>query len=204
MKNRLLKRLERLVNHTLSLDGAFLDELGKLSGKVISLEFINTELNIFLLLQDAGIYIISDYDGEVHVRIRGTPSDMFAYLISARQGSDNFTGTLEIAGDVGLAQRFQTMMRRIDIDWEEHLSHLVGDTLAHKAGNLIRKVLDFSNKTKKTLALDISEYLLYEKEVLPERSEVDAFTNMVDELRNDVERLKARINRINQAFSRET
>ena len=181
------------------MDPECFQELSGLSGKVISLEFINTDLTIYLFPHAEGIGLKNSYEGDVHVRVRGTPADMLAFLVSSENNS-SLSPNMEIIGDVGLAQQFQQIMKRIDIDWEEQLSHWVGDTLAHKLGNAVTGMLDFAKETKKTLELDVSEYLRYEKEVLPVQSEVDQFTCEVDKLRNDAERLKVRLDKLNQSI----
>ena len=48
---------------------------------------------------------------------------------------------------------------------------------------------DFLRQLKNKLELDLSEYALYEKEILPERDEIERFNHSVDELRDDLERL---------------
>ncbi|OGT84016.1 MAG: hypothetical protein A3G96_03140 [Gammaproteobacteria bacterium RIFCSPLOWO2_12_FULL_52_10] len=106
---------------------------------------------------------------------------------------------MEVSGDVGLAQRFQKIVKDLDLDWEEHLSHWFGDTLAHKLGNAVRGSVQFAKATKRTLELDVSEYLRYEKEVLPEISEVNDYITAIDVLRDDVERLKLRIDKLARA-----
>jgi ubiquinone biosynthesis protein UbiJ len=87
-------------------------------------------------------------------------------------------------------------MRRLDLDWEEELSRWLGDSLARKLGNLGRRSARVARESVQTLAMDLSEYLRFEKQALPDRTEVDEFNADVDTLRNDVERLKARINRL--------
>ena len=50
--------------------------------------------------------------------------------------------------------------------------------------------------TGKTIGMDISEYLRYEKEALLDKLELDEFIQTVDKLRNDVERLQKRVERL--------
>ena len=79
------------------------------------------------------------------------------------------------------------------------MSRWLGDTLAHKMGNLVRTTINLARDSKRTLELDISEYLRYEKEILPEQSEVDDYIAAIDELRNDTERLQLRVDRLARA-----
>jgi ubiquinone biosynthesis protein UbiJ len=48
----------------------------------------------------------------------------------------------------------------------------------------------------RTIGLDISEYLRYERKTLLDKSELDEFNHAVDKIRNDVERLQKRIERL--------
>lgn len=196
MTEKLVAKLEKSINYALSYDKDTLREIATLSAKVISLEFINTDIILYVLPGDEGFRFLAEFDGDVNVRIRGTPLDMLSYLMATKTESTTFTGSMEIIGDVGLAQRLQFIMKNIDFDWEEHLSHWLGDTLAHKFSNALRSTLKFGIEVKTTLAMDMSEYLRFEKDVLPDHMEIDQFSSLVDELRDDVERLKIRIERI--------
>ena len=43
---------------------------------------------------------------------------------------------------------------------------------------------------------DAGEYLKYERELLPDRAQVETFMQQVDVVRDDVERLEARVQRL--------
>lgn len=199
MTGRIFKQFEAVLNRALKLDPETQSGLAKLSGRVLALEILNTGLVLHLIPAAEGIRLESDYGGETNVTIRGTPVNLMTYLMSTSGKTEGFTGRLEIVGDVGLAQEFQTLMKNVDLDWEEFLSHWLGDTLAHKMGNLFRGSVSLARNTKHTLELDVSEYLRYEKEFLPEKQEVEEYITAIDELRNDAERLHLRINKLAKA-----
>ena len=194
-------KIESLVNRGLALDQDSLEALALLSGKVIALEFINTGLKFYLFPCAGGLQLQDNHDGDVNVRIMATVPDMLSYLLSSRDESKSASGTLQVVGDVGLAQRFQSIIRNTDLDWEEFLSRYTGDIIAHKLGNLIRQTGTIARHTGDTLRQDISEYLLYEKEILPVREDIEDYVSSVDELRNHVERLKHRIERLERSIT---
>ena len=192
-----MNALERLLNRLLSLDQETLDELTGLSGKVVQLELINTTQPVIsLIIGEQGIQVDTDYAGTGDVLIRGTPLNLLAYMRSSGEGRAAVTGNMEIKGDLGLAQDFQRLLHRFEVDWEEQAARLVGDTLARKASNLAQMGVDFLRQLKEKIELDLSEYALYETEVLPDREEVERFNHSVDVLRDDLERLKQRYYRI--------
>ena len=194
-----MQTLQHFINQLLSQDPETLDELAGLSGKVIQVELLNTaQPAISLFIQDYGVRIETDHAGEADVLIRGTPLNLLAYLRPSGAGRPAVAGDLEIRGDLGLAQDFQRVMHRFEIDPEEQAARLLGDTLAHKAANLARMGADFLRQLKDKIELDLSEYALYETELLPERDEIERFNNSVDELRDDLERLKQRVYRLSE------
>ncbi len=198
-----MKPLERLVNRLLSLDRETLDELAGLSGKVVQVELINTTQPVVSLkIEQHGIQVDTDYAGTGDVLIRGTPLDLLVYMRSSGESRATVTGNMEIKGDLGLAQDFQRLLHRLEIDWEEQAARLVGDTLARKASNIARAGVDFLRQLKNKIQMDLSEYALYETEVLPDRDEVERFNNSVDVLRDDLERLKQRLHRISADLHR--
>ena len=192
-----MKPLERVLNNLLLQDPETLDELASLSGKVIQVELLNTAQPVIsLVIQDRALRIETDHAAEADVLIRGAPLNLLSYMRSAGQGQPAAVGNLEIRGDLGLAQDFQRLMRRFEVDLEEQAAQVLGDTLAHKAANLARSGAGFIRHLKNKIELDLGEYVLYEKEILPDRDEIDRFNHAVDELRDGVERLKQRVNQL--------
>ena len=192
-----MKPLEHLLNNLLHQDPETLDELAALAGKVIQVELLNTsQPAVNLLIEERGIRIETDPGKDADVLIRGTPLNLLVYLRSSGEGRPAVAGDLEIRGDLGLAQDFQRLMRRFEIDLEEQAARLLGDTPARKAANLARMGAAFLRQLKTKIELDLGEYALYEKEILPDRDEIERFNHSVDELRDDLERLKQRVNKL--------
>jgi ubiquinone biosynthesis protein UbiJ len=141
--------------------------------------------------------LLGDYRGTPDAVISGAPWSLARVAYGGDRGA-LFAGEVEIRGDVTVGQRFEAILRGIDIDWEEQLSRLVGDVAAHQVGKLVRDTMAWGAKSAETLGRDVSEYLQEESRHLPQRDEVDAFLTAVDDLRNDVERLGARIRRLRE------
>ena len=81
-------------------------------------------------------------------------------------------------------------------DLEEELARVVGDVAARNLANLARGFLDFGRKAGRSLAGNVSEYLQEEGRDLPTTTEAEEFLAGVDRLRDDVERLEARLARL--------
>ena len=189
-------RLEKHLNRVLALDPETLTRLHEISGQVVLLDFLNTDLSIYLVPGPQGFQLHSELDEEPRVSIRATPGDMLAYLLNAGANTGNLTARLEIIGDVTLAQKLQSIMQAMDLDWEEQLASWFGDSLGHPLGRVLKGSARLLRETHLKFQQDLSEYLRFEKNLTLEKTEMEEFVNDVDILRDDVERLKQRIERL--------
>jgi len=103
---------------------------------------------------------------------------------------------MQVIGDISLGQRFQDIMQNIEIDLEEPLSKWVGDIMAYQIGKFVRGTSRLAANTSKILVMDLSEYLRFEIEMLPDDLLVDEFSKDVDLLREDVDRFAKRVNKL--------
>lgn len=190
-----LASLEQAVNAALALDPKTGERLCRLDGKVVAIELRGTPLRIYLQPHNEGLRLMGHYDGEADTTLRGAPLSMLR-MNSGRTGEGLFRGGVEIDGDVELGTRFQQIFEKLDIDWEEHLSRLTGDIIAHQLGNTVRGLFAWGERSREHLGQDIADYLQEEREVLPVDWEVDEFIESIDTLRSDTDRLEARVKRL--------
>jgi ubiquinone biosynthesis protein UbiJ len=195
--------LEPLINRLLAMDVAAQQGLSKFDGKVIAIELLNTAAVLYITLVPAGITLSARPERTADLHISGTPAQFASYLLAMKRGEAVPVGGLQISGDAVLAQVFQTSLKNLDLDWEEELSRWIGDTLAHQAGRGAHKAAGLIRHAGTTLKQDLSEYLRYETNILPDKEMITEFNASVDVLRDDVERLKMRIRRLQQAAGRE-
>ena len=198
---RPLAKIQTLLNAILREDERAFAAVGDLSGKLIAIRILGTDLTIFVQFEKQGIVIALEHQAQPHVTITARPFTLLALLLDHDGKAIGITPDMEISGDTNLAQRFQEILINVEIDWEEHLSHFIGDIAAHQAGRLVRTTCAYLRETRKTVGLNISEYLRYEKEILPDRDEITEFISAVDVLRNDAERLQQRFDRLQRQIT---
>jgi len=190
-----LAGLEQALNAALALDPKTLERLARLQGRVIAIELKGTGIRLVLEPGAEGLRLMGNFDGEVDTTLRGAP---FALLRmgTARTGEGMFSGDVEIDGDVELGQQIQRVFEKLDIDWEEHLSRISGDIIAHQIGNTFRGLFNWGERAADHLGEDIADYLQEETDTLPVPWEVDEFIENVDTLRSGVDRIEARVKRL--------
>ena len=194
--------LELALNRYLALDPAIQRRLARLHGKVIAFELAGLGETIFLVPGPERLQVLANYEGQADCRLRGTPLALSRMGDPKASSGQLFSGQVEISGDTELAHSFGKIIGAIDVDWEEQLSRITGDIIAHQLGNMWRATGHWAKDSGHSLSLDLQEYLQEELQLLPTRVEIDAFLGAVDTLRDDSERLQARIDRLRAQLQR--
>jgi ubiquinone biosynthesis protein UbiJ len=167
----------------------------KLDGSVIAVRVRNTALATWFLVHGDCLELTTACDAEPDVVISG--SLLTLARMSGQSGVSALRdGSLELTGDPHIADRFQRLLSFAKPDIEEELSSVIGDATAHKLGELARGVGQWGRDARSTMGANIREYLQEESRDAPSRYEVERFVSDVNTLRDDVERLEARINRL--------
>ena len=191
-----INKFEEYINKILRLDEQTFNDLNKYNDKIIAFEFINTKIKLYITLSENRLNIDSECNKDPDVLIKSSPTNFLKTILPSKYGMADFPVDMQVVGDITLAQDFQKIMRNLDIDLEDPLSKLVGDTLAYQIGQFMRKAGNITFKTVETLMVDISEYLRFEIEMLPDELLVEEFIKEVDLLRNDTELVSKRINKL--------
>ncbi len=184
--------LEKTINQCLRLDPETLTSVTELEGKVIALNVEGPGIEIFLVPTADGLRVQSVFEGEPDVRIRGGIFSLARMGMSENPASV-FGDGVEMEGDTHLGRKVQRILDSLDVDWEEQLSRLTGDVVAHQVGNVVRGLADWGRNALGTAGLDVAEFFQEESRDLVVKEELDAFLDQVDVVRGDVDRLAARI-----------
>lgn len=105
---------------------------------------------------------------------------------------------LDICGDMHIAQNVSRLFQQLSIDWEEVLSEYTGDILAHQLVKGVKQLDKNARRHLSEVANTLGSALIDEKKLAAHRLQVLHFSDQVTDLRNDVERLEARIARLEQ------
>lgn len=188
--------LETAINRCLRLDPEASDALASVQGTVVLLKVSGTGYEFLLRLGGGGVEVLPLASESPDITLIGSPFALERLMTALGDSEDPFSSGVSISGDVAMAQRLKSIVNRLHIDWEEQLSHVVGDIAAHEVGNVARTIAAWGRRTQQTLFQDVGEYLCEEIRLVPARTELDAYLSAVDVLRDDVERLDKRIERL--------
>jgi ubiquinone biosynthesis accessory factor UbiJ len=191
----LLERLEEALNRNVADSRKAQALCRQLDGRVVSLAVTGTPLEFYFKAQDGRLSLSPRHDGTADAILSGTPIALLALAGPRAEGALR-GGGVRIEGDAEVAQKFRDLLGHAQPDFEEELARVIGDVAARNLANMARGFLDFGRKAGQSLAGNVSEYLQEEGRDLPTRTEAEEFLAGVDRLRDDVERLEARLARV--------
>jgi len=102
-------------------------------------------------------------------------------------------GDVRIQGDGQLAQQYRELAALLVPDLEDGLARLMGRSAAHLATRGLRNAADVVRTAAWNSVQNLAEFLAHESGDLVSRHEAEHFLHGVDELREQLDRLEARL-----------
>lgn len=195
-EDQLLERAARAVMRVLATDSLATARLRELAGRVIALQIRGFDTTIFAAVTDSELLLATSTAREPDVMLAGKLAD-FAAFAQARGSAEAMpAGKLQIQGDLATAQAVQRLLDELAIDWEALLAEHLGEIAAHQIGRGVRRGLAWFRDARAAWIEDIPAYLQHERQWVPTADQVEGFAREGMSLGADVERLAARIARL--------
>jgi ubiquinone biosynthesis accessory factor UbiJ len=106
--------------------------------------------------------------------------------------------SVQIRGDAEIANLYRDLFAAARPDLEEELSRWVGDMPARHLSLLAKSVRTWARRARRTAGENIAEYLQEEGRDLVTKTEMEEFLRGVDGVRESLDRIEARLLRIEQ------
>ena len=178
------------VNHVLRGESWALRRLAPFAGRTARFDIL--PFSALVTVRDSGEIAAAAPGAAADDHIRVTPAAAARILA----GDEAAYEQVRVDGDAEFAQALQFVVRNARWDVEEDLSRVVGDTLAHRAVGAGRTVMQLQARAAASLGRNLSDYWLEERPLIARRTDVADWLQEVDRLRDDVERLAQRIERL--------
>ena len=195
--------IETVINRYLALDPEMLEKMSGFSGKVIKMEITGISKQLFIFPDASGIHITSEFDGQADTLLRGSPLSLFKMGLAANAANLLLKGEVEISGDTGLGHRFKNLFSQMDIDWSEPLADWFGDSIAYQLQQTGKKFGLWSKRSVQSVSMTLSEYLQEESRDVVTETEIQMFNDSVSRLRDDADRLQAKMAKLSTATTTE-
>ena len=179
------------INHLLAREAWARNELVRHAGKVA--HFDGGLALVRLKVAADGMVQAAPVADPANVTIRVKMSDL-PLIMQNRQRAFSY---VLIEGDADFANTISHLSQNLRWEAEDDLARLIGDIPATRVAAGMRAAVETVKSTQQKLAENMAEYLLDENPMLVRPQAVADFSNEVSKLRDDVERLAKRLERLN-------
>lgn len=207
------RALEAALNRAIALDPDTRDALQPLDGRSVVLALDSAEAPLALRMRVEGTQLRvgpADAEQAPDLAVRSSLGGVLSLgmrmvlprLLGAAADDEAIpVGAMRIEGDAELARRLQRLAERFDPDWQQPFASVFGDVLGVQIANGVAAALRQARTGGLKFAGTAAEYLTEESRDVVPRAELDAFHDDVDSLRDDAERLAARIARLRKRMA---
>ncbi len=202
LKPLLIYALETGLNQYLALDETIEAKLAPLSGKIIALTVQPFNETIYLCPSDRSIQCLDCYLETPDAHISGSLAALGLMGLSASPMRAIFSGKVNIEGDVQVGKKLQELFAHLDLNLEGHLAKYTGAEISGQISQVFKSVHRWTQDSLTTFKLNTSELLQEETRDLPAPAEAELFYQQVDKLRNDFDRLQARLDRLSELLNK--
>ena len=195
LQQAILSIAEPMLNQALSYDDSAQYKISRLENKKLAVELTDLSMSVTLKVFNHKVLVSSqleDADCQIKTTTSGLKKLSDASQITALIKNDE----LELDGDLHVAQAFSSLFMDNDIDWQEWLSDYIGDAAAYKLSQLIKSKQTHLQRKKRDLDYTLHSALIDELKLTPDQSEVTVFSEQVDRINAQTERLSAAINQL--------
>lgn len=186
--------LTRILNHLITQNSWARAELQPYSGQTVEIHLGPAKAHLTILehggLAMAGETAISDASIILSLSL--------ALRIIANDAAA--TNQVQITGNMRLAKALASVLQGMQWDYEEDLSKMIGDIPATQLNAFAKKALSETKSKAINVTEMLTEYWQEENPIIAKKRYVESFVKEVDQLRDNVERLEKRIEKLQHAL----
>jgi ubiquinone biosynthesis accessory factor UbiJ len=175
------------LNRLLRASGWALERLRPHAGKTARLVCPPFALSVTVL--ESGEFAAASAEAQPDVTIRATAP----LLLRLAAGDEAARSDVTVSGDVQFAATIDLLRRTLGWDYEDDLSRIFGDVVAHRAVSAGRELDRWARAALHNLGLAMAEYWTHERPLIASSQSLQEFNEEIDQLRDDAERLEKRM-----------
>jgi ubiquinone biosynthesis protein UbiJ len=195
MFSPVLNAVARLLNRSLVETTSAQGLLAALEQKSLAINvLLNPDaepIRIRFLIEQQKFCVLMDQEPAT-TSIRGTPLSLLK-LSGLQLLSSLTTQSTHIDGDVEVARRFELLFKSLHFDVEATLAEKIGDKRAYLVNQAAKRGAAMLLRQLRSVGRQSREFLTEEAQLLTPTAQVQQFSHETARLRDDAERLQARL-----------
>jgi ubiquinone biosynthesis protein UbiJ len=188
-----LASAEAAFNRNIAVSGQAAALVKRLEGRSLQIE-VDGITRVRALCAGGRLALLAGEDTPADAVIAGSAPA----LLQLMRGGGAPGSSVQIRGDAEIANAYRELFAAARPDLEEELSRWVGDLPARGLAQVARSVRTWARRARRTAGENIAEYLQEEGRDLVNKTEMEEFLRGVDGVRDGVDRVEARLKRLEQ------
>lgn len=197
----LLASVESGVNRILRLDSTALARMRPLTGKVIAVECASPALHLFILPSDEGLLLAAQWAADADCTLRAPASSLLHLALSKDKTAVLHGPQVDLEGDSHVLMELAAILQDLELEWEFELSRWIGPVATTLIAGHVRSRANWYQHGFASLNQNLAEYLSEEARTLVGEREAQARFNELDQLKLDLDRLEARVERLSRSLN---
>ncbi len=188
----LLAPMQATLNRNIGMSTPARQHARELDGRRIVIHSADIGLDLSFEFNEEVVELSTRSGEDADCIIEGSPLTLLRLAGSEPEAAFR-DGSADVRGDALVAQAFQKFLKFARPDWEEELSRIVGDVAAHQLVRGFKDILNWGQRSSAAMAQNAAEFFQEESRDLPSSTEAQHFMEDVDMLREQADRLEARL-----------
>lgn len=189
--------LETLLNHYIDLDPDIKSTLHFWRGKSLKIVLTDLGQTFYLTIEDNKLALSKQEKTSPTTTLSGSSLSFLHLALADLATTRQLMHTeIQLEGDTEFAEALKNTIDALHIDWEEQLSKITGDVVAHQFFQHVHHTQDWFLSLKNSAVSDMGDYLKEESRLLPTQTQFHTFSKEIDTLTVDCDRLIARVDRL--------
>jgi ubiquinone biosynthesis protein UbiJ len=185
----------------LRLDSTALARMRPLTGKVIAVECASPALHLFILPSDEGLLLAAQWAADADCTLRAPASSLLHLALSKDKTAVLHGPQVDLEGDSHVLMELAAILQDLELDWEFELSRWIGPVATTLIAGHVRSRANWYQHGFASLNQNLAEYLSEEARTLVGEREAQARFNELDQLKLDLDRLEARVERLSRSLN---
>ena len=185
-----LSKLNHLINYSLELDPHSHVLINKLANQSLRVTLKGTPCDLIFYCCNNQLLIKPFDSSKYDASISGAPLTLIKIAITQQIDSSL---SIEITGNLSTIDSFRKLISTLEIDWEEQLSRLIGESAGVALHQRVKNSLHWLKNMSTNFCQNLTEISQEEYQLFPSRAECEQFYNEVDDINLETERLEKKL-----------
>jgi ubiquinone biosynthesis protein UbiJ len=197
LKTAILIPLEAAINAALALDEGNPHRMRNLEGKSLAIQTHRPYTTLGIHFIAGRVSLNPFFDELATTQLEGETRDLLRLFFTSIRGEVLHTMTdfnISVKGSVDFLSQVTDFVRALQLDWEYHLSQVIGDMPVEGLRRVGSKGAETAKDAHENAKRAVKDYLIYESNLFPSASDRATHQLRLRNLQLNLDRLEARLN----------